>query len=316
MTEPAQTAERAATLDDALARLPRLDMAYKVPPSSSPDDDALSVLSDDPVGRPQRAASTRAIVRQKQLATNVSAVRRREPRARACSTSWRPSRRASRPTDLEAAIDEEIEKVKTGPIADWEIEKARTGARRASSAALGSSLQRAVLLSQYAMFYNDPDRINTRADSIAKVTAADVQRVARAVPGQDRPHGGRHGAQGRAKPRREVCDGEPHHRVGSPAWWRRGARRWRRQPAARRPQPPPVDRPRWLLKKGKAPVSTRGPEGQAAAAEEADLPNGLHLMVLEDHRLPQVSFQILIPGAGGYYDPADTDWPRLATPRR
>ena len=29
------------------------------------------------------------------------------------------------------------------------------------------------------MFYNDPDRINTRADRIAKVTAADVQRVAR-----------------------------------------------------------------------------------------------------------------------------------------
>ena len=28
-------------------------------------------------------------------------------------------------------------------------------------------------------------------------------------------------------------------------------------------------------------------------------------MVLEDHRLPQVSFQIFVPGAGGYYDPAD-----------
>jgi predicted Zn-dependent peptidase len=29
------------------------------------------------------------------------------------------------------------------------------------------------------MFYNDPNRINTRADAIAKVTAPDVQRVAR-----------------------------------------------------------------------------------------------------------------------------------------
>ena len=26
-------------------------------------------------------------------------------------------------------------------------------------------------------------------------------------------------------------------------------------------------------------------------------------MVLEDHRLPRVAFQIIIPGAGGYYDP-------------
>ena len=36
VTEPAQTAERRQTIDDALARLPRIDMAYKVPPSSSP----------------------------------------------------------------------------------------------------------------------------------------------------------------------------------------------------------------------------------------------------------------------------------------
>jgi predicted Zn-dependent peptidase len=43
---------------------------------------------------------------------------------------------------------------------------------------MGSSLQRAVLLSQYAIYYDDPERINTRADKIAKVTAADVQRVA------------------------------------------------------------------------------------------------------------------------------------------
>ena len=34
-------------------------------------------------------------------------------------------------------------------------------------------------LGEDALFYNDPDRINTRADSIAKVTTADVQRVAR-----------------------------------------------------------------------------------------------------------------------------------------
>ena len=40
-------------------------------------------------------------------------------------------------------------------------------------------------------------------------------------------------------------------------------------------------------------------------AKEATLPNGLRLMVLEDHRVPQVTFQLMIPGAGGYYDPAD-----------
>lgn len=69
--------------------------------------------------------------------------------------------------------------MKNSPIADWEIAKARAGARRGFVTSLGSSLQRAILLSQNALFYDNPDRINTNADNIAKVNAADVQRVAR-----------------------------------------------------------------------------------------------------------------------------------------
>ena len=60
-----------------------------------------------------------------------------------------------------------------------------------------------------------------------------------------------------------------------------------------------------LVKKGKVPVSSEIITVKLPKPAEADLANGLHLMVLEDHRLPQVSFTIYIPGAGGYYDPAD-----------
>ena len=58
-----------------------------------------------------------------------------------------------------------------------------------------------------------------------------------------------------------------------------------------------------LVVKGKAPVSNDILKVKLPKPQEADLPNGLHLMVLEDHRLPRVSFQIIIPGAGGYFDP-------------
>ena len=58
-----------------------------------------------------------------------------------------------------------------------------------------------------------------------------------------------------------------------------------------------------VVKKGKVPVSSDVLKIKLPRPAEADLPNGLHLMVLEDHRLPQISFQIFIPGAGGYYDP-------------
>jgi zinc protease len=177
MTEPPQKEERRVTLDDPLARLARIDMAYKIPPSSSPDDDALTVLSTIlSSGRSSRF--TENIVRQKQLATNVfsGSDETRGPGLFNVVGTVAPGKTAA---DLEAAIDEEIEKVKAGPIADWEMEKARNGARSGFVNSLGSSLQRAVLLGQYALFFNDPAIINTRAERIAKVTADDVQRVAR-----------------------------------------------------------------------------------------------------------------------------------------
>jgi zinc protease len=59
-----------------------------------------------------------------------------------------------------------------------------------------------------------------------------------------------------------------------------------------------------MVIKGKAPVSNEVLKVKLPKPQEATLANGLKVMVLEDHRLPRVSFQLLIPGAGGYYDPA------------
>ena len=60
-----------------------------------------------------------------------------------------------------------------------------------------------------------------------------------------------------------------------------------------------------MVLKGKAPVSKDILKVKLPRPQQATLASGLQLMVLEDHSLPQVSFQIIIPGAGGYYDPAD-----------
>lgn len=60
-----------------------------------------------------------------------------------------------------------------------------------------------------------------------------------------------------------------------------------------------------VVMKGRAPVSTDVLEVNLPRPARTELPNGLDVMVIEDHRLPQVSFQIVIPGAGGFYDPAD-----------
>jgi len=57
--------------------------------------------------------------------------------------------------------------------------------------------------------------------------------------------------------------------------------------------------------KGKAPVATNVLKVKLPRPVEGDLSNGLHLMVLEDHRVPLISFNLQIQGAGGYYDPDD-----------
>jgi zinc protease len=177
MTEPLQKEERRATLEDGLARLTRIDMVYKIPPSSSPDYDALQVLSTVlSSGRSSRFFES--IVRQKQLATNVSAFpgESRGPGLFTVVGTVTPGKAVA---ELEASIDAEIERVKTGPIEAWEMEKARNSARSQLVGNLGSALGRAVTLGEDALFYDQPGRLNTSAARIAKVTPEDVQRVAR-----------------------------------------------------------------------------------------------------------------------------------------
>jgi zinc protease len=177
MTEPAQTAERRQTIDDALARLPRIDIAWHTPPALTPDDDALTVLATVlSSGRSSRFYDN--LVRLQQLTGGVgaSAASTRGPGLFRVSSTALPGKTID---ELEKGIYAEIEKVKAGPIADWEIEKARNNQRRSFVSGLGSSLQRAVLLGHYALVVNNPDLINTYADRMAKVTAADIQRVAR-----------------------------------------------------------------------------------------------------------------------------------------
>ncbi len=179
MTEPEQKEERRTTLEDGLARLTRIDMVYKMPPSSHADFDSLQVLATilgSGGGRSSRFFES--IVRDKQLSTGVSAFagENRGPGLFSIVGTVTPGKAVA---DLEAAIEAEIERVKTAPIQGWEMEKARNSARSQLVGNLGSALGRAVTLGEDALFYDQPDRINTTADRIAKVTPEDVQRVAK-----------------------------------------------------------------------------------------------------------------------------------------
>jgi len=58
-------------------------------------------------------------------------------------------------------------------------------------------------------------------------------------------------------------------------------------------------------RKNKAPVSSEILRVKIPKPVEMTLPNGLTILVLEDHRLPLVTARLTILGAGALYDPAD-----------
>jgi predicted Zn-dependent peptidase len=68
--------------------------------------------------------------------------------------------------------------------------------------------------------------------------------------------------------------------------------------------PPQSTKSEGTVLKNKAPVNKEVLRVTLPKPVESDLSNGVHLIVLEDHRTPQVSFQMIVDGAGGYYDPA------------
>jgi predicted Zn-dependent peptidase len=176
MAEPAQKAERRDTLEDVLARAPRVDVAYKAVPGNTPDFYALQVLSAVLQGG-QSSRLYQKLVKEKEMVTSVFGFMD-EKRGTGVFYTNATLRPGSKTEDVEAAIYAEIERLKKEPIADWELQKAKNTTRRNMVNSLQSSLSRAITIGQYTVYYNDPGLINTRLDKVAAVTKEDVQRVA------------------------------------------------------------------------------------------------------------------------------------------
>jgi predicted Zn-dependent peptidase len=176
MTEPAQKAERRATVEDVLARAPRIDLAFKAVPGNTADFYALQVLAAV-LQSGQSSRLYQKLVKEKEMVTGVGGFMD-EKRGVGAFYSNATLRPAIKTEDVEAVIYAEIERLKKEPIADWELQKAKNTTRRNLINGLQSSLLRAITIGQYAVYYNDPSLINTRLDKVAAVTKEDVQRVA------------------------------------------------------------------------------------------------------------------------------------------
>jgi predicted Zn-dependent peptidase len=176
MTEPEQKAERRASVDDQLARLAQVDIAFKAVPGNTPDFYALQVLSAA-LQSGQSSRLYQALVRDKQLAQSVGGFMDEKRGVGALYTSA-TVRSGVKTADVEDAIYAEIERLKKDGIADWELQKAKNTTRRNFINGMQSSVVRAINISTWTVYYNDPNLINTRLDKVNAVTKEDVQRVA------------------------------------------------------------------------------------------------------------------------------------------
>ena len=176
MTEPQQKAERRANVDDVLARAPRIDIAYKAAEGNTADFYALQVLNTA-LQSGQSSRLYQKLVKEKEMLTGVGGFmdEKRGVGALYSNATLRPNVKTE---DVEALIYAEIDRLKKEPIADWELQKAKNTTRRNFVNGLQSSLNRAVTIGQYTVYYNEPSLINGRLDKVGAVTKEDVQRVA------------------------------------------------------------------------------------------------------------------------------------------
>ena len=165
-------------------QVPRLYVQWPSVGEKSDDQYALDVLGAILSG-PRTARLTKALVYDKQAAASVSAFQGSKEDAGEFMVVITP-RPGNSLTDLEAAADGIIEKLKAdGPTAE-EVQKAIAGTELQMLRGLESNLGKAMRLCDGAGYHGDPGRFKVDYQKSLAVTAADVKRVANKYLGRGR----------------------------------------------------------------------------------------------------------------------------------
>jgi predicted Zn-dependent peptidase len=153
--------------------LPRVYLAYRMPVFGTDAFDALSVAADVlGVGRASRLY--RILVRERQLAQDVSVFPFPVVGGASMFVLWATARPGAAPADLEAAVLSEIERLAQQGPSDDELERVRNLHAAAVESGLERISERADRLSMYACLFDQPERIN---DEVARYLAVGTDEV-------------------------------------------------------------------------------------------------------------------------------------------
>ena len=170
--------ERRESISDPLARLPRLEIAYHVPPGNTMDNYAMQELSIA-LAQGQSSRFYQHLVKEKQLASNVNIFTDSRIGTSQMYISATPRAGVSL-ADLEKGVDGEISDVVQNGIAPDELAKAKTQLLRRFVDRRRTVLGIAQLIGEYAVKFNEPELINTILDKQSAVTLEQVNRAAKA----------------------------------------------------------------------------------------------------------------------------------------
>ncbi|HZS46935.1 MAG TPA: pitrilysin family protein [Blastocatellia bacterium] len=176
MDEPTQEKEKRTTIEDPLARLPRISVAYHISQGETDDYFALSLLSTI-LSSGQSSRLYTKLVKRDQVATGAFgfAEDKRGPGLFQLSVSPRPGKDLG---EIEKTLYAELDRFKKEPVTDSELQKAKNFAIRSHISSMSSSLGIAVNLADDAVNFNDPNLINTEVDKLLAVKKEDIMRVA------------------------------------------------------------------------------------------------------------------------------------------
>ncbi|MGB8323293.1 MAG: pitrilysin family protein [Candidatus Acidiferrum sp.] len=173
--EPEQLGERRLVVHKP-AELPLLMVAYHIPQSNNPDFYALNILRTI-LFQGESSRMYQRLVDKDQIALSVESNVNSAFDPTVVQISAQPKEKVD-PQLCEKAIYEELERVKTAPVSDQEVEKAKNIRLAEFYRQVRTISGRANTIGTYEVFFGDYNKLFDAAKNYNAVTKEDVQRVA------------------------------------------------------------------------------------------------------------------------------------------
>jgi zinc protease len=154
--------------------LPRVYFAFRMPVFGTDAFEALTVASDL-LGTGRASRLYRSLIRERQLAQDVSVFPFPIVGGASMFTMWATARPGISHEQLEGALMAEVDALTESPASDEELERVRNLHAAAVESSLERISERADRLSMYACLFDEPQRINTEVSRYVAVGAEGVR---------------------------------------------------------------------------------------------------------------------------------------------